>query len=208
MLEQLIPALRATVVLGVLTGLVFPLLMTALCQLLLPYEANGSLVRHKDGHIIGSTLIGQQFASPQYFHGRPSAAGSGYSGEASAGSNLGPTSARLIVGQQDNPTTAGVDESFAGVKQLADAYRKENLLSAQDRVPVDAVTRSGSGLDPHISPENAMLQARRVASARALPLREVAALVEQHTQGRQLGFLGEPRVNVLELNLALDEIKR
>ncbi len=198
MFKQMMPALRATLVLAFLTGLVFPAVVTLCAQLLFPDQANGSLIRNQSGQVIGSRLIGQMFVKPEYFHGRPSAAGQGYAGEASGGTNLGPTSSKLILGSKD----------FVGIKQLAESYRSENLLGATDKVPVDAVTRSGSGLDPDISPANAMLQARRVSAARHLMLEQVIALVQQHIEGRQLGFIGEPRVNVLLLNLALDKIKR
>ncbi len=153
---------------------------------------------------MGSALIGQQFTRPEYFHPRPSAAGSGYSGESSSGTNLGQTSAKLFEGTADDATTKNVDESFTGIKQLAEAYRKENGLAASFAVPVDAVTRSGSGLDPHISLANAKIQAARVAKARNLPLSDVLKAVKQYTQNRDFGFLGEPRVNVLLLNLGLD----
>lgn len=196
MIRQLLPALRATLLLASLTGLVFPAIVTLLSQVLFPDQANGSLVRDGAGQTKGSRLIGQSFTRAEYFHGRPSAAGSGYAGESSGGTNLGPTSARLILGAKD----------FAGIKQLAEAYRRENLLLPDERVPVDAVTRSGSGLDPDISAENAALQARRVAAARHLPEEAVQALVRRHTEGRQFGFLGEPRLNVLMLNLALDQM--
>jgi len=205
MIPIVVQAARATLVLAVLTGLIFPLAMTALAQLLFPDKANGSLIRRTDGTVIGSSLIGQQFTKPQYFHPRPSAAGSGYAGEASSGTNLGPTSARLFEGAADDPKTKDDDESFLGVKQLANAYRKENLLPSSFKIPVDAVTRSGSGLDPHISVQNAMIQAKRVAIARKLPLAVIMTNVLQHTERRHLGILGEPRVNVLLLNLALDE---
>jgi len=196
MFKQMLPALRATIVLAVLTGLVFPAVVTLFAQLFFPEQANGSLIRNSAGQVIGSKLIGQMFVKPEYFHPRPSAAGSGYDGAASGGTNLGPTSAKLILG----------DKGFKGIKQLAEDYRKENLLAPDEKVPVDAVTRSGSGLDPDISPANAELQARRVAQARKMQLDELLALVRKKTEGRQLGFLGEPHVNVLMLNLALDEV--
>ncbi len=155
--------------------------------------------------IIGSRLIGQNFSRPQYFHPRPSAAGSGYGAGASAGTNLGPTSRKLIQGQEDDPSTKLADESFAGIKQLAEKYRHENNLSIGILIPVDAVTRSGSGLDPHISRQNALLQAPRVARIRGITVQSIIPLIDAHTARRQLGFLGEPGVNVLELNLALDQ---
>jgi potassium-transporting ATPase KdpC subunit len=207
MIKHLLTAVKATIVLAVLTGLIFPALMTALAQILFPREANGSLIHNEAGQVIGSKLIGQQFGKPQYFYPRPSAAGSGYAGEASSGTNLGPTSKKLILGQPDNPDTRAIDESFAGVKQLSEKYRQENLMDSSEKVPVDAVTRSGSGLDPDISQANALLQARRVARIRGLSLEALKGLVYKHTDERQFGFLGEPRVNVLTLNLSLDHLK-
>jgi K+-transporting ATPase ATPase C chain len=204
MVRQLFPAFRATVVLAVLTGLLFPLAITGIAQLAFPAQANGSLIRDAGGQVVGSRLIGQPFSKPEYFHPRPSAAGSGYAGEASSGTNLGPTSAKLIEGIPDDPATKDVDESYAGVKQLVEAYRRENRLAPDARVPVDAVTRSASGLDPHVSLANALLQAPRVAAARGADAERVTALIRRHTEGRDLSLLGEPRVNVLELNLALD----
>ena len=207
MLGQLLPAVRATIVIAALTGIAFPVILTLLSQVLFPEQANGSLVRNKQGQVIGSRLIGQQFTKPEYFHSRPSAAGAGYAGEASGGTNLGPTSSKLILGLPDDPNTKETDESYAGVKQLSQAYRQENLLADSEKPPVDAVTRSGSGLDPHISVVNAMYQARRVAKARGIDLSRVQDLVKSQSEPRQLGFLGEPKVNVLMLNIALDEIK-
>lgn len=198
MLKELFPAARATIVLAVFTGLIFPLAMTAVGQLVFPFQANGSLIRDAGGKIIGSQLIGQAFTRPEYFHPRPSAAGSGYEGEASGGANLGPTSKKLLFGDAD----------FPGIKQLAEAYRKENSLPADAKVPVDAVTRSASGLDPHITVVNALYQAPRVAGARHLSQETVIELVKSNTQARELGFLGEPCVNVLALNLALDKLKQ
>lgn len=172
----------------VLTGIAYPLLTTAAAQLLFPDQARGSLIE-RDGKVIGSRLIGQHFSQPQYFHGRPSLTGDHpYNGGASGASNQGVLSSKLL----------------ASVAERSQAYRAANGLAADAPVPVDAVTASGSGLDPHISPANARLQASRVAQARKLPQQEVLQLVEQSTLGRQVGILGEPRVNVLKLNLALD----
>jgi K+-transporting ATPase ATPase C chain len=175
--------------LTLLTGAVFPLVVAALARPLFPYQADGSLT-WRDGSVVGSELIGQNFSRPGYFHPRPSAAGDGYDGTASNGSNLGPGNPKL---HQD-------------VRELADAYRRTNTLALAATVPIDAVTRSGSGLDPHISPANAALQIARVAQERRLGEEEVRRLVAAHTLERQLGFLGEPRVNVLTLNLALDRV--
>jgi len=193
-------------VLAILTGIIFPLAVTAISQALFARQANGSLITDGNGTVIGSTLLAQRFVKPGYFHPRPSAAGSGYAGEASSGSNLGPTSAKLILGQNDDPATKTTDESFSGIKQLAEGFRTENGLPAKCEVPVDAVTRSGSGLDPDIGVSNAKLQVGRVAKARKLPESVVQDLIDKHTQSRQFGFLGEPRVNVLMLNLDLDQM--
>ena len=171
----------------VLTGLLYPLAVTGVAQVAFPGRADGSLIE-RDGRVVGSQLIGQAFSSPRYFHPRPSAAGHGYDAMASAPSNLGPTNPTLL---------RQVRERIAG-------YRLENDLGPGRQVPIDAVTASGSGLDPDISQANARLQAPRVARARGLALDEVLALVRDATRGRSLGFLGEPGVNVLELNLALD----
>jgi K+-transporting ATPase ATPase C chain len=174
----------------------------ALAQVLFPTQAGGSVIWR--GKAVGSALIAQEFAGPGYFHPRPSAAGKGYDGTSSGGTNLAPGSLKLRDGSRDDPATPGVDESFAGIRKLAEEYRMENDASPDALLPVDAVTRSGSGLDPHISPANALLQATRVARTRGLRRVEVFRLVGAHTQGRQFGLLGAPRVNVLELNLALD----
>ncbi|RYF47493.1 MAG: potassium-transporting ATPase subunit KdpC [Cytophagaceae bacterium] len=203
MLKQLRPAIVSVLAFTLFTGLLFPALITLISQVLMPAQANGSLIK-RNGQVIGSRLIGQGFSKPQYFHPRPSAAGSGYDGAASGGSNLGPTSNKLINGIPDDPKTKDSDEAFAGIKQLAASYRTENALSPQTQLPADAVTRSASGLDPHISPENARLQAPRVAKARGMALEEVKGLIARNTQNRALGVLGEAGVNVLELNLALD----
>lgn len=207
MWKQLIPAIRATLVLAFLTGLVFPLAITAIAQTLFAESANGTLIKDKNGEVIGSALIGQKFERPEFFHPRPSAAGSGWAGEASGGTNLGPTSSKLLLGKSDDSSTKQTNESYLGVKQLAENYRVENALNANEQPPVDAVTRSASGLDPDISQANAALQATRVAKQRKLPLQAVISLVQKHTEGRDLGIFGEPRVKVLKLNLALIDLK-
>ncbi len=187
MLQQLLPAFRMTLVLTVLTGIFYPGLVTGLSQALFRHQANGSLIE-KNGQVIGSALIGQNFAKPEYFHPRPSAAGSdGYDATASGGSNLGPTTQKL----------------FDRVKASAGQYRKENP-GFQGEIPADALTTSGSGLDPHISVANAEIQAERVAKARGKDLAAIRSLVSASVEGRDLGLLGEPRVNVLLLNLKLD----
>jgi K+-transporting ATPase ATPase C chain len=188
MRRQLVTGLLMTVVLTVLLGLAFPLAVTAVSQVAFKGKANGSLVQ-AGGRVVGSSLIGQGFAKPEYFHPRPSAAGTdGYDALASSGSNLGPGNPKLLD----------------AVKERIAAYRQENGLPAGAQVPVDAVTASGSGLDPHISVANARLQAGRVAEARHLAVAEVLRLVAVHTSRRSLGVLGEDAVNVVTLNLALD----
>jgi K+-transporting ATPase ATPase C chain len=174
-----------------------------LARSMFPTQAKGSLLT-RNGVIIGSELIGQSFIAPGYFHPRPSAAGTGYDAASSGGTNLGPANPKLKDGAADDPKTPNVDESFPGIRQLTEEYRKQNGLAPDVAVPIDAVTGSASGLDPHISPTNAALQIARVARARRLSTEVVRSLVTRHTQGRQLGFLGEPRVAVLPLNLELD----
>ena len=188
-IRQLVPAALALVVFTVLLGVVYPLVTTGIAQVAFGDEADGSLVE-RDGRVVGSSLIGQTFTSPEYFRPRPSAAGDGYDGSASSGSNLGPLNPDLL---------AAVDERVA-------AYRALNGLSDDVEVPVDAVTASASGLDPHISIANARLQARRVAAARGLELDTVLDVVDANTDGRTFGVLGEPGVNVLLVNLALDDL--
>lgn len=191
MTRYLNTAIRMTILTALLLGLIYPLAITGIAQLLFPAKANGSLVR-LDGRVVGSSLIAQAFTSPKYFHPRPSAAGDGYDAMASSASNFGPTSKALI------------DRMAADVReQLA----QEPVLT-RGQVPVDMVTTSGSGLDPDITVANARAQAPRVAAARGMPLAAVRRLIAAHTAGRQLGFLGEPRVNVLALNLALDASQR
>jgi K+-transporting ATPase ATPase C chain len=193
--EQIRPAVLSVLVLTVLTGCVFPLLLLAIARPLFPRQSVGSLVT-RSGAVIGSELIGQEFTRPEYFQSRPSAAGSGYDGTASGGTNLGPNNPKLVNGSSD----------FAGVRQLAEAYRQRNGLASDAAIPIDAVTRSGSGLDPHISLANALLQVPRVARARGLSEEVVRRLATDRLEGRQFGFLGDPSVSVLELNLALDQM--
>ena len=188
MLKQFIPGMRIMLALTVLTGLLYPGVVTGLCQLLFRHQANGSLIM-KDGHVVGSSLIGQNFTKPEYFHPRPSAAGdNGYDASSSSGSNLGTTSKKLID----------------RVKADVDKVRQENP-DYQGPIPADMVTASASGLDPHISPASAQVQAARVAKARGIPVDQVNQLIAQHTEAPALGLIGDSRVNVLELNLALDQ---
>jgi K+-transporting ATPase ATPase C chain len=182
--RNLIIAVLMTVVTTLLLGVVYPLVITGIAQVVFPDQANGQLVEH-DGKVIGSRIIGQGFSSPGYFRSRPSAAGMGYDAANSVGSQLGPTNKKLID----------------AVKANVEAARKEN---ANAPVPIDLVTTSASGSDPHLSPAAADFQVPRVARERGMSEADVRRLVEANTEGRQLGFLGEPRVNVLELNLALD----
>jgi K+-transporting ATPase ATPase C chain len=196
--QQIRIAALMTVVLTVITGLAYPLAITAVAQVAFPYHANGSLIQ-RNGRIIGSELIGQSFTGAGYFHPRPSATVNSddpkvdepYNAANSAGSNLGPTNQKLLD----------------TVEERVKAYREENNLAASVAVPVDAVTASASGLDPHITPANAALQVTRVATARGLAPQQVQQLVDQSTEGRTLFLLGEPRVNVLRLNLALDDVR-
>ena len=192
----------ATFGLGVIVTVIYPVSVWAVSQLLFPRQANGSLIKIK-GKVIGSELLGQSFYSPRYFHSRPSAAGNGYDSANSGGSNLGPISSKFLNGVDDNPNTKDVNEAFAGVKQRVESYRQVNGLPPDVKIPVDAVTASGSGLDPHISPRNAALQLSRVSRERGLSKETLQKLIEKNTDGA-FGVLGEPGVNVLKLNLALD----
>ncbi|HET7216048.1 MAG TPA: potassium-transporting ATPase subunit KdpC [Terriglobia bacterium] len=186
MWRQIAIAFRVLLFMTVLTGLIYPGVVTALCQVIFPQKANGSLVRI-NGTVVGSSLIGQNFTKPQYFQPRPSAAGNGYDASSSSGSNYGPTNQKLI------------DRVKASIAD----FRKQNP-DYQGPIPADLVTASASGLDPDISLASAEAQAARVAQARGVPLDEIKQLIHAHAKGRVVGFLGVPRVNVLQLNLALD----
>src|SRR5580658_3626262 len=240
MWKELKPAFMMMLVMTVLTGLVYPAVITGIAQVIFRDQANGSLIL-SNGQVVGSRLIGQNFTKPEYFHPRPSAAGNGYDPTASAGSNLGPTSAKLINGttKMDDKKIEVVD--FDGIKDRIVHYCVDNdipydssmsldrftdaqgnlddvklikafnddkaplVFTPKTPIPADAVTASASGLDPHISPGNAEVQAARIAKARGVPVERVQTAIAQHTAGRSFGFLGEPSVNVLELNLALDQ---
>jgi K+-transporting ATPase ATPase C chain len=241
MLKELKPAFLMMLVMTVLTGLLYPAVVTGIAQVAFRDQANGNLIT-KNGQVIGSHLIGQNFSKDEYFHPRPSSAGAnGYDPTATSGSNLGPTSAKLLNGttKTDDKTKKDVVE-FDGIKDRVVHYCVDNglpyessvpldkfkddqgslddvklikafnddkaplVFASKTPIPADAVTASASGIDPHISPRNAELQASRVAKARGVSVDEVQALVTDHTEGRTWGLLGEPRVNVLELNLALD----
>ena len=182
-------AVMSTIMLAVVCCGIYPLVVFGIAQTVFRDQANGSLIVDKDGTVRGSKLLGQGFTAEKYFHPRPSAAGNGYDAANSGGSNFGPTSQKLND----------------AIKDRIEAYRKENGLKETDPVPADAVTASGSGLDPHISPHNAELQAARVAKARGVAVEKVLEIVRANTDSPDLGFLGEPGVNVLKLNLALDK---
>lgn len=187
-LTELKNSIIATIVFAIVLCGLYPLIVYGAAQLFFPHAANGSLIEGKNRELVGSALLGQMFSADKYFHPRPSAAGAGYDAANSSGTNLGPTSQKLI----------------SSVKSAIEQYRKENNLAPDVLIPADAVTSSGSGLDPHISVKNAELQIPRVAKARGLDDAAVRALVEKSTDGRQFGVLGEAGVNVLRLNLALD----
>lgn len=184
-------AIMSTLVLAVVCCGLYPLVVFGIAQIAFREKANGSLIVDKDGVIRGSRLLGQGFTGERYFHPRPSAAGNGYDAANSSGSNLGPTSQKLSD----------------AIKERVEVYRKENAMKTSEPVPADAVTASGSGLDPHISPRNAELQMPRVTKARGLNVEKVRELIRQNTEGPDLGILGEPGVNVLKLNLALDSLR-
>lgn len=184
---QLLLAFRVTLLMTILTGLIYPAVVTGLCQMLFPHQANGSLVK-VEGTEVGSRLIGQSFSRPENFESRPSAAGNGYDASASNGSNYGPTSQKLID----------------RVKTDTEKFRHDNP-AFHGPIPADLLTTSASGLDPDLSPASAFAQAPRVAAARGATLDQINELIESHIEGRELGFLGEPRVNVLELNLDLNK---
>jgi potassium-transporting ATPase KdpC subunit len=188
MLNHLMPAVRVTLVLTVLTGALYPALVTGLAKAIFPHQANGSLIE-ANGKVIGSELIGQKFTKPEYFQGRPSAAGDGYDASNSGGTNLGPTSQKLAD----------------RIKTDAEKFRKDNP-DFSGPIPSDLLTTSASGFDPDLSPASALAQAPRVAKARGVSRDTVEGLVTNHIEGRQLGFLGEPRVNVLKLNMDLDHL--
>src|SRR5580700_5439071 len=240
MLKELGPGLRLTLIFTVLTGIIYPVVMTGLSEAIFPRQSKGSLVT-VNGKVVGSSLIGQPFAKPEYFHPRPSAAGSGYDASQSGASNLGPTSAKLLRGttKMDDKKNEVVDfdgiddrvvhycvdngipyESSVPLDQFRDSHgdlddvklikafndsNKPLVFTAKEPIPSDAVTASASGLDPQISPANAEVQAARVAKARGISADQVKQLIPQYTDRADLGFLGEPRVNVLMLNMGLDQ---
>jgi K+-transporting ATPase ATPase C chain len=240
MWEQILPGLRIKLFMTIVFGIVYPLAITGISQVVFPHQANGSLIK-VGGKVIGSEIIGQNFTKPEYFHPRPSSAGAGYDATASSGSNLGPTSAKLIHGtvKMDDKKNEVVD--FEGISLRIVHYCIENKIPYESSVPLDrfkdakgglddvklikafnddkaplvftpkapipadAVTASASGLDPHITPDSAQVQANRVAKARGIPIDQANQIVAEFTEGPSLGLLGEPRVNVLRLNLALDQ---
>ena len=192
MLKELNSAIRMLILMTVVLGVIYPLGMTVFAQMIFPVQANGSLI-YKQGPLVGSKLIGQNFSSDRYFHGRPSAAGEdGYDAASSAGSNLGPTSKKLL----------------SRIDERAKALRQDNGLANDAIVPSDLVTASGSGLDPHITALAAKVQVPRVAQARSISEEQVLVLIEKNTENPRIGFLGEKRVNVVSLNLALDDVTK
>jgi len=190
MWQQILPGLRLNIFATILLGILYPLAITGICQIVFPHQANGSLIT-RENQAIGSQLIGQTFAKPEYFQPRLSAAGNGYDATSSGASNYGPTNQKLID----------------RVKASIEKFRKENP-DYQGAIPADLVTASASGLDPHISPASAGAQAPRVAKARGVAVDQVTSLIARFTEGPTFGVLGEPRVNVLQLNLALDDATR
>jgi potassium-transporting ATPase KdpC subunit len=190
-IAELRTSIIATLALAVIFCGIYPVVVWGIAQIAFPAKANGSLIT-RDGKIIGSELIGQNFSDPKYFHPRPSSAGdTGYDATSSGGSNLGPLSKKLV----------------GAVKERIEAYRAENDLATSVPIPADAVTASASGLDPHISIANALLQAKRIAKARSMPDQAVLEKIKAYTEGRDLGIFGEPRINVMKINLALDDKK-
>lgn len=224
-------ACRVLLVLLLICGVLFPLVVYAIGQTVFPFQANGSLLTNQQNQVVGSRLLGQAFTHPEYFHGRPSV--TGYDASNSSGSNIGPTNPQLITGNWSQvtlqagqsipanatpvpgqPHTYRIPGTYAGMQSYAEQFRRENGLSSTTPLPADIVTASGSGLDPEISVEAALLQVNRIVAARhvlggrnaKLAVADLRALISQYTRGRDLGFLGEPRVNVLELNLTLDRL--
>jgi K+-transporting ATPase ATPase C chain len=204
MRRQILPAVRMIVVATLALGVLYPLAMTGLAQGLFHHRAEGSLIE-RDGRVIGSSLVGQAFTEPQYFHTRVSAAGALASGSLVDGEPADPSDLSLAASGASNQGPTNPD-LLASIEERTADYRQENGLADDVEVPIDAVTASGSGVDPHISVANARLQANRVAGERGLDLQAVLRLIDRHTDGRSLGFLGERGVNVLELNLALDDL--
>jgi K+-transporting ATPase ATPase C chain len=199
MLKQIRPALVLVIALTIITGLIYPLAMTPVAGALFPYQAQGSLITDSSGKVIGSALIGQNFTSDKYFHGRPSATLGPDPADATKTTNV-PYNAVNSMGSNLGPTSKALSD------RVAASYTALHAENPNMPVPVDLVTTSGSGLDPDVSPDGAMFQVPRVAKARNLPEPQVSELVAQHTEGRFLGFIGEPHVNVLQLNLALDQL--
>jgi len=199
--SELRPLFAVTIALMIITAVLYPLAVTGIGQAAFNRQANGSVVK-VNGNDVGSSLIGQQFTGDQYFQGRPSAAGAGYDASNSSGSNLAPTSDKLINGihNQADPST-----NFDGLVDRATAFRQANSVDAGALLPSDAVTASASGLDPHVSPATALLEVSRVAKARGASEADIRALVNEYTEGTVLGFIGQPRVNILKLNIALDQ---